>query len=35
MESVSKTSEVNNGDPVFEIKKWNAVAVWAWGTKLF
>jgi hypothetical protein len=22
-------------EPVFEIKKWNAVALWAWGKRLF
>ena len=29
----SNTNTKNNNDqyPVFEIKKWNAVALWAWG----
>lgn len=22
---------VNEEEPIFEIKKWNAVALWAWG----
>jgi hypothetical protein len=22
-------------EPIFEIKKWNAVALWAWGTLMF
>ena len=26
MESVTKEDE-----PIFELKKWNAVALWAWG----
>ena len=27
-----ETSKVNNiSEPIFEIKKWNAVALWAWG----
>ena len=30
-----ETSKVHNtNEPIFEIKKWNAVALWAWG-KLF
>lgn len=25
----------NEEPPVFEIKKWNAVALWAWGKYLY
>jgi len=31
----SKVEQLSNtNDPIFEIKKWNAVALWAWG-KIF
>lgn len=31
-----ETSKVNNtNEPIFEIKKWNAVALWAWGKYLY
>ena len=30
------SSNLNSEEsPVFEIKKWNAVALWAWGKYLF
>ena len=39
MESVSTKNNENNlkdNEPIFEIKKWNAVALWSWGkTNLF
>lgn len=31
-----ETSKVNNtNEPIFEIKKWNAVALWAWGKYIY
>ena len=27
--------EEKNEEPIFEIKKWNAVALWAWGNTKF
>lgn len=32
---MSANSQDNVDPPVFEIKKWNAVALWAWGKILF
>jgi len=31
MEISDSNQNVNEEEPIFEIKKWNAVALWAWG----
>lgn len=31
MEIDNENNNVNVEEPIFEIKKWNAVALWAWG----
>lgn len=31
MENLSETNVEDNNEPIFEIKKWNAVALWSWG----
>lgn len=28
-------SQTHDEEPIFEIKKWNAVALWAWGIYFF
>ena len=29
---IDHETNTNVEEPIFEIKKWNAVALWAWGT---
>ncbi len=30
---INNQNNINEEEPIFEIKKWNAVALWAWGKK--